>query len=170
LATTTAAGAVIVGSGLTISSGVLSRSSSYDPAAPPGAPSGIVFGGLITWNPSPGNTAIYYEVQYTFPGSSTYQTISSNVSSTSLAFSWGGGTIYFRVRGYNADNLPGAWGYSEGAPDGGGGSGSGSANIVEAATAAGFPATGASSTLYIATDSSTVFRFDSSGVYIELGN
>jgi hypothetical protein len=52
----------------------------------------------------------------------------------------------------------------------GGGGGGGSANIVEAATAAGFPATGASSTLYIATDSSTVFRFDSSGVYIEIGN
>jgi hypothetical protein len=51
-----------------------------------------------------------------------------------------------------------------------GGGGGGSANIVESATAAGFPATGASSTLYIATDASRVFRFDSSGVYIELGN
>ena len=51
-----------------------------------------------------------------------------------------------------------------------GGGGGGSANIVEAATAAGFPATGASSTLYIATDASRVFRWDSSGVYVELGN
>jgi hypothetical protein len=51
-----------------------------------------------------------------------------------------------------------------------GGGGGGSANIVEATTAAGFPATGASNTLYIATDVSRVFRFDTSGVYIELGN
>ena len=51
-----------------------------------------------------------------------------------------------------------------------GGGGGGSANIVEAATAAGFPATGASNTLYIATDASRVFRFDSSGVYVEIGN
>lgn len=43
-------------------------------------------------------------------------------------------------------------------------------SIVEAATAAGFPATGASQTIYIATDAGRVFRFDSSGVYIELGN
>ena len=50
------------------------------------------------------------------------------------------------------------------------GGGSGSANIVEATTAAGFPATGASSTLYISRDSSRVYRYDSSGVYIEIGN
>jgi hypothetical protein len=53
---------------------------------------------------------------------------------------------------------------------GGGSSGGGSANIVEAATAAGFPVTGASQTLYIATDASRAFRWDSSGVYIEIGN
>jgi hypothetical protein len=53
---------------------------------------------------------------------------------------------------------------------GSGGGGGGSANIVEAATAAGFPATGASNTIYIATDASRVFRWDSSGVYVELGN
>jgi hypothetical protein len=48
--------------------------------------------------------------------------------------------------------------------------GSGSASIVAAATAAGFPATGvSSSTLYISTDASRVYRFDSSGVYIEIG-
>jgi hypothetical protein len=51
-----------------------------------------------------------------------------------------------------------------------GGGGGGSANIVEAATAAGFPATGASQTLYINRDGSRVYRWDSSGVYIELGN
>jgi hypothetical protein len=52
----------------------------------------------------------------------------------------------------------------------GGGGGGSSSSIVEAATAAGFPATGASQTLYISRDSSRVFRWDSSGVYIELGN
>jgi hypothetical protein len=51
----------------------------------------------------------------------------------------------------------------------GGGAG-GSANIVEAATASGFPATGASQTLYVSRDASRVYRWDSSGVYIELGN
>ena len=46
--------------------------------------------------------------------------------------------------------------------------GSGSANIVEATTAAGFPATGAGSTLYVATDASRVYRWSGS-VYVELG-
>jgi len=50
------------------------------------------------------------------------------------------------------------------------GGGGGSANIVEAATAAGFPGTGASNTLYVSRDASRVYRWDSSGVYIELGN
>jgi hypothetical protein len=49
------------------------------------------------------------------------------------------------------------------------GGGGGAANIVEATTAAGFPATGASQTLYISRDQSRVFRWDSSGVYVELG-
>ncbi len=52
---------------------------------------------------------------------------------------------------------------------GGGGGGGGSANIVEAATAAGFPATGASSTLYVSTDASRAYRWDASGVYVEIG-
>ena len=46
----------------------------------------------------------------------------------------------------------------------------GGGGIVEAATAAGFPATGSASVLYISRDQSRVFRWDSSGVYIELGN
>jgi len=50
-----------------------------------------------------------------------------------------------------------------------GGSG-GSSVIVEAATAAGFPSTGASQTLYVSRDQSRVYRWDSSGVYIEIGN
>jgi hypothetical protein len=45
----------------------------------------------------------------------------------------------------------------------------GASGIVEAATAAGFPATGGSQTIYIATDVSRVYRFDASGVYVELG-
>jgi hypothetical protein len=49
------------------------------------------------------------------------------------------------------------------------GGGGGSANIVEAATSAGFPATGSLGTLYIATDVSRVYRWDSSGVYVEAG-
>jgi hypothetical protein len=51
----------------------------------------------------------------------------------------------------------------------GGGGGGGSANIVEATTAAGFPATGASSTLYVATDVSRVYRWSGS-VYVEVGS
>jgi len=50
----------------------------------------------------------------------------------------------------------------------GGGSG-GSANIVEATTAAGFPATGSAGTLYHATDSSRIYFYDASGVYVEVG-
>jgi hypothetical protein len=50
------------------------------------------------------------------------------------------------------------------------GGGGGSANIVEAASASGFPATGLSQTLYVSRDASRVYRWDSSGVYIEIGN
>jgi hypothetical protein len=50
------------------------------------------------------------------------------------------------------------------------GGGGGNANIFEAATAAGFPATGSVGTLFIATDVSRVFRWDAaSAVYVELG-
>ena len=45
--------------------------------------------------------------------------------------------------------------------------GGGAANIVEATTAAGFPATGASQTLYVSTDASRIYRW--AGVYVELG-
>jgi hypothetical protein len=52
-------------------------------------------------------------------------------------------------------------------PSAGGG---GSANIVEAATAAGFPATGASQTLYHATDVRRIYFWDAAGgVYVEAG-
>ena len=51
-----------------------------------------------------------------------------------------------------------------------GGGGGGSANIVEATTAAGFPATGSAGTLYHATDVRRIYFWDaSSGVYVEAG-
>ena len=52
---------------------------------------------------------------------------------------------------------------------GGGGGGGGSANIVEATTAAGFPATGSVGTLYHATNVRRIFFWDASGVYVEAG-
>jgi hypothetical protein len=177
LATTTAAGAVIVGSGLTIASGVLSRSSNYNPADAPGAPSGISWNSgttVVSWNASPGGVAVRYEVQRSSQGIGTYTTIHSRDASSGLSVSVGSlgaglGAMYesdkFRIRGLNADSLPGEWGYQEGAVPGGGG---GSANIVEAATAAGFPATGASQTLYVSTDANRVFRWSGS-VYVEIG-
>ena len=51
------------------------------------------------------------------------------------------------------------------------GGGGGSSSIVEVATASALPATGVSGgTLYLVADKSRVFRYDSSGVYIEIGN
>ena len=50
------------------------------------------------------------------------------------------------------------------------GGGGGSANIVEATTAAGFPATGAAGTLYHATDVRRIFFWDAvGGFYVEAG-
>jgi hypothetical protein len=55
-------------------------------------------------------------------------------------------------------------------PTGPGGGGGGSANIVEAATAAAFPATGSAGTLYHATDVRRIYFWDAaSGVYVEAG-
>jgi hypothetical protein len=51
-----------------------------------------------------------------------------------------------------------------------GGGGSSATEIFEAATTAGFPATGSAGVLYVSRDQSRVYRFDASGVYIELGN
>jgi hypothetical protein len=48
-----------------------------------------------------------------------------------------------------------------------GGGGSGSGSIVTAATVAGFPATGASGTLYLATDTARVYEWQ--GAYVECG-
>lgn len=53
---------------------------------------------------------------------------------------------------------------------GGSGGGGGSASIVSAATVAGFPATGSSSNLYVATDSRQIYGWDATNsVYVELG-
>jgi hypothetical protein len=50
------------------------------------------------------------------------------------------------------------------------GGGGGSGSIVEAVNPSGFPATGVSNTIYIARDASRAFRYDESGVYIEVGS
>jgi hypothetical protein len=50
------------------------------------------------------------------------------------------------------------------------GGGSGATEIFEAATTAGFPATGSAGVLYVSRDYSRVYRWDASGVYIEIGN
>jgi hypothetical protein len=47
--------------------------------------------------------------------------------------------------------------------------GGGSANIVEAATASGFPATGSVGTIYHATDVRRIFFWDATGFYVEAG-
>jgi hypothetical protein len=83
-----------------------------------------------------------------------------------FAVNWADGIVYVKAADGSIQSVT-LGGSSSGS---GGGSGGGTANIVEAATAAGFPATGASSTLYISRDSSRVYRWDSSGVYIEIGN
>jgi len=51
----------------------------------------------------------------------------------------------------------------------GAGGGGGGGGIVEATTAAGFPATGSVGTMYHATDSSKIYFWDASGVYVEAG-
>ena len=65
-----------------------------------------------------------------------------------------------------------AWNGSAWAPatPSSGGGGGGSANIVEATTAAGFPATGSAGTLYHATDVRRIYFWDATGgVYVEAG-
>lgn len=81
----------------------------------------------------------------------------SDLETDELAFNWADGRVF--TKNAAGDVIVVALG-----------GGGGSANIVEAATVAGFPATGVSQTLYINRDGSRVYRWDSSGVYIELGN
>lgn len=47
--------------------------------------------------------------------------------------------------------------------------GAGATEILEYATTASFPATGTAARIYIATDASRAYRWDSSGVYVEIG-
>ena len=76
-----------------------------------------------------------------------------------FAINWADGVVYVKAADGSIQSVT---------LGGSGGGGSGSANIVEATTAAGFPATGAGSTLYVATDASRVYRWSGS-VYVELG-
>lgn len=91
--------------------------------------------------------------------------LASEIAEGELAVNWNDGRLFTKDSEGNivAHEIGGT-------SVGGAASGGGGGSIVEAATAAGFPAAGASQTLYISRDQSRVFRWDSSGVYIELGN
>jgi hypothetical protein len=79
-------------------------------------------------------------------------------------------TLSYGELGYNAaDNKLFAGNAANSPVVVGAGGGGGSANIVEATTAAGFPATGSAGTLYHATNSRRIYFWDSSGVYVEAG-
>ena len=83
-------------------------------------------------------------------------------------------TLSYGELGYNAADNKLFAGNAANSPvvvgaGGSSGGGGGSANIVEATTAAGFPATGSAGTLYRATDVSRIYFWDSSGVYVEAG-
>lgn len=198
LATTTAAGAVIVGSGLTIANGVVSVDS------PLPAPASVYYNDGVRWTPV--TNAATYEISYTTDSGASYTHLGTlNAvpgNPQGLAQTNYNGLWKFRVRAVNSSGVAGEWGYESGLmpPGGGGGSyslptasssvlggikvgsgltitdgvlaatgGGGSANIVEAATAAGFPAVGSVGTLYHATDVRRIFFWDVSGVYVEAG-
>lgn len=83
-------------------------------------------------------------------------------------------TLSYGELGYNAADNKLFAGNAANSPvvvgaGGSSGGGGGSANIVEAATAASFPATGSAGTLYHATDVSRIYFWDASGVYVEVG-
>jgi hypothetical protein len=84
-------------------------------------------------------------------------------------------TLSYGELGYNAADNKLFAGNSSNQPVvvGAGGSssgGGGSSSIVEVATAASLPSVGAGLTLYVVTDVSRMFRWDSTGsVYVELG-
>ena len=80
----------------------------------------------------------------------------SDLEANELAINWADGKAYTKTV---AGNIVGV-------TLGGGG---GSANIVEATTTAGFPATGSVGTLYHATDVRRIYFWDASGVYVEAG-
>jgi hypothetical protein len=78
-------------------------------------------------------------------------------------------TLSYGELGYNAADNRLFAGDAANRPVVVGSGGGGSANIVQAATTAEFPV-GVIGAIYIATDSSRVYRFDASGVFIEIGN
>jgi hypothetical protein len=105
LATTTAAGAVVVGGGIDVSSGTISV------GLAPGAPTSVVDNGTdtISWTPSVTGTSATYEVQRTTDGGATYSA-EIIVSTNSLYYFVLGGRK-FRVRARNTAGVAGPWGY-----------------------------------------------------------
>jgi hypothetical protein len=197
LATTTVAGAVIVGSGLKIASGVISVDT------PLSAPASVYYSDGLRWTPVV--NAATYELSYTTDSGSSYTHAGTVVAVAgdpqAVAIANLGGARKFRVRAFSSGGVAGEWGYESGLTPPSSGSytlptassgvlggikvgsglaiasgvlsttgGGGSANIVEAATAAGFPGTGSAATLYHATDVRKIFFWDSTGgVYVEAG-
>jgi hypothetical protein len=88
--------------------------------------------------------------------------LTTDLETHEIAINWADGKAYTKNASGNIVSVTLGGG-------GSGSSGGGSANIVEASTAAGFPATGASQTLYISTDANRAYRWDTSGVYVEIG-
>jgi len=91
--------------------------------------------------------------------------LASEISEGELAVNWNDGRLFTKDAEGNivAHEIGGA--SSGGAVSISGGS----ANIVEAATAAGFPSVGSAATLYHAINTSRIYFYDASGVYVEVG-
>jgi hypothetical protein len=131
LATTTAAGAVIVGSGLAVASGVLSTTG--------GGNASIVEAATAAGFPATGSVGTIY-----------------HASDVRRLFFWDAtGGVYVEA------------GTSGGG--GGGGGGGGIASVVEVATYAALPSPGLVATIYIVKNTSQIYRFDgTSSTYVEL--
>lgn len=87
----------------------------------------------------------------------------TEIETHELAISWADQKIFTKNPSGNLVTV------SLGGSGGGGGGGSSVTEIAEFATTAQFPATGSAGVVYIATDSSRLYRWDSSAVYIEIG-
>jgi len=110
LATTSVAGAVIVGSGLKIASGVIS----VDTPLP--APASVYYSEGVRWTPVV--NAATYEVSYTTDSGSSY-TPAGTVNAVAgdpqaAAITNLGGTRKFRVRAFSSSGVAGEWGYESG--------------------------------------------------------
>jgi hypothetical protein len=86
----------------------------------------------------------------------------AELGSHEFAVNWADGIVFVKAADGSVQSVTLGGG-------GGGSSGGGSANIVEASTAAGFPAVGSVGTLYHATDARRIYFWDVSGVYVEAG-